>query len=98
MFGHTAHIQASKIDLMYEEKKTKTAKSIQIKLFGFPPVVTAYLILLVVFLIALVSTAVISDQTGGTKVSEAFSMLLDNGKLVLGALFGALTANYVSKQ
>ncbi|KCZ58433.1 hypothetical protein HY36_08620 [Hyphomonas atlantica] len=87
-----------KLTIMFEEKKNKNSKSWRLTLFGFPPVVNAYLVLTLIFLIALIFTSIWADHTGGDRITSLFAALLDLMKLVVGAAFGALTANFAVKR
>jgi hypothetical protein len=81
---------------MFEEKKTKSARSITFRPFGFPPIVNAYMFLTVLFLVGLAVITVIADQTRGELATALAKKMMDFVEVVLGATFGALSVASLS--
>ena len=81
---------------MYEEKKTKSARSVTFRPFGFPPIVNAYMFLTVLFIVGLVTITIVADQTQGELAKNLANKMTDFVEVVLGATFGALSVATLS--
>ena len=78
---------------MFEEKKSKNARSYSFSLFfGLPGTVRAFLNLFMIVLIALMVFGVVERVWSIPAFQKVVEVLTDGLKLIIGAILGALSA------